>query len=200
MLSIVIQAGGQSQRMGQNKALMPFLGQPLIARVVERVSTLADEVLVITNDPQSYPFLKVPLFADILPRRGNLGGLYTALNVASHPVVGVLACDMPFASPLLLQAQQDILIAEGVDVVIPRSPEGLEPLHSVYRREVCLPAVREALEANLMRMVSWFPAVKVRELIAEEITRYDPSRTAFMNVNTPEEFQRAEALALGGIP
>ncbi len=197
MLSIVIQAGGQSQRMGQNKALMPFLGQPLIARIVERVSPLADEVLVITNDPQPYRFLKVPLFADILPGRGNLGGLYTALSVAGQPVVAVLACDMPFASPTLLQAQYSLLEEEGADVVIPHPVDGLEPLHSIYRREACRPVIQGSLEAHLMRMTSWLPAVKVRELTPEEIAHYDPSGTAFMNVNTPEEFQRAETLAWG---
>lgn len=195
MLTIAIQAGGQSTRMGQNKALMPFLGKPLIQRMVERLQSLADEMILITNTPELYRFLGLPSFTDLLPGLGNLGGLYTALSVAKQPLAAVLACDLPFVNAGLLAAQQELLLAEDMDVVIPRSQEGLEPLHSLYRRKTCLPAIRAALDAGERRMISWFPVVRVRELTADEIRRHDPDGLAFINVNTPEEFQRAELLA-----
>ena len=68
-LSIAIQAGGESRRMGQDKGLASFLGKPLVARLVERLAPLADEVLVTTNRLQEYAFLGVPLFPDLLPGR-----------------------------------------------------------------------------------------------------------------------------------
>ncbi len=105
MLTVVIQAGGESRRMGQDKALLPFLGKPLIQRVIERVASLADELLVTTNRPEAYQFLDLPLFPDVIPGRGALGGLYTALSAASQPLVAVVACDMPFASPALLMGR-----------------------------------------------------------------------------------------------
>ena len=82
MLSIVVLAGGESRRMGQNKALMPFLNQPLIERVVNRLAPYANELLVITNKPEQYAFIGVQLTPDILPGRGALGGLFTALSSA----------------------------------------------------------------------------------------------------------------------
>jgi molybdopterin-guanine dinucleotide biosynthesis protein A len=94
MLSIVIQAGGESQRMGQDKALIPILGQTLIERVLDRLSHLGDEILITTNNPECYRFLNLPLIADVLPGRGALGGLYSALNAARGPHVAVVACDM----------------------------------------------------------------------------------------------------------
>ena len=205
MLTVCIQAGGQSSRMGEDKALKLFLERPLIQRVVERLAPIADELIVTTNRPQDYQFLDLRLVSDLKPGRGALGGLYTAIASASRSMVAVVACDMPFASATLLRAASRILLEEDVDVVIPRvSAEqaeksgGYEPLHAVYRRETCLPAIEAAIEADQWKAIAWFPQVKVRVLTLAEITQYDPNGLAFWNVNTPEEFSKAETLAQSG--
>ena len=95
MLTLAIQAGGRSSRMGKDKALLDFGGQPLIQQVLSRLESLADETIVTTNHPEDYHFLGFPLIPDVIPDRGALGGLYTALNAASHPLVAVVACDLP---------------------------------------------------------------------------------------------------------
>ena len=195
MLTIAIQAGGESRRMGQNKALTPFLGRPLIERVYRRVLPAADEVLVTTNQVEGFEFLGVRLAADLLPGRGALGGLYTAIAAAAQPLVAVVACDMPFINPAVLAAERDLLLANDVDVVIPCSPEGLEPLHAVYRREVCLPAIAAALQEDKKRLISWFPAVRVFEFAAADVLQLDPNFYTFLNINTPDELSAAEVLA-----
>lgn len=195
MLTVVIQAGGESRRMGKNKALVPFLGQPMILRVIERIRPLADEILITANAREGLEFLGLPLVADILPGSGALGGLYTALQAASQPIVAVVACDMPFASRELLAYQRDVLIGESADVVLPATEQGMEPLHAVYRRAVCLPAVEAVLDEGQRRMIAWFDRVKVRVLSSAEIEAIDPERRAFMNVNTPEELVQAEIIA-----
>ncbi|HET6821715.1 MAG TPA: molybdenum cofactor guanylyltransferase [Anaerolineales bacterium] len=196
MFTVCIQAGGQSSRMGEDKALKTFLGRPLIQRVAERLSTIADELIVTTNHPDDYAFLNLPLFPDLKPGRGALGGLYTAIASAKHPIVGVVACDMPFASPSLLRAASRLLVQEEVDVVIAKSGEGYEPLHAIYRRETCLPAIESAIDADQWKVIAWFPQVKVRVLTTDEIKQHDPSGLAFWNVNTPEEFAEAEKIAI----
>jgi molybdopterin-guanine dinucleotide biosynthesis protein A len=163
--------------------------------VVERLSPIADELIVTTNSPDDYGFLHLPLFPDLKPGRGALGGLYTAIASASQPIVAVAACDMPFASAPLFEAMSLLLVEEEVDVVIPKSAEGYEPIHAVYRRATCLPAIESAIDADQWKVISWFPQVKVRVLAPEEIKRYDPSGLAFWNVNTPEEFSKAEEIA-----
>jgi len=198
MLTIVINAGGESLRMGENKALKLFGGQPLIARMVARVQSIAQELLVTTNQPQAFEFLGVPLVADLLPGKGPLSGFYTAVAAAQQPLVGVLACDMPFINPALLIIQRDILLEEGVDVVVPWSPQGMEPLHVICRQSTCLPAIEAALKAGQRRLISWFSAVKVREMPVEEVARIDPQFHSFINVNTPQEFQQAELLEARG--
>jgi molybdopterin-guanine dinucleotide biosynthesis protein A len=190
--------------MGEDKALKPFLGRPLIQRVIERLSPIADEIIVTTNHPQDYHFLNLPLFTDLKTDRGALGGLYTAIASATQPLVAVVACDMPFANAPFFEAAMKIMLEEDVDVVIARAgaeeggagkSQGYEPLHALYRREACLPAIETAIDADQWKVIAWFPQVKVRVLTPDELKAYDPSGLAFWNVNTPEEFAEAERIA-----
>jgi molybdopterin-guanine dinucleotide biosynthesis protein A len=196
MFTLSIQAGGGSTRMGQDKALLPFLGQPLVQRVMTRVAHLADEVIVTTNNPEAYGFLEVPLVEDLIPGMGALGGLYTALATASHPLVGLVACDLPFVNPDLLAACREILVDTGADAVLPASEHGLEPLHAVYRVETCLPLVKAALDTGRRKMIAWHEDARVRIIPTEEVAKLDPDGVTFWNVNTPEEFRVAEMRAL----
>jgi len=197
--------------MGEDKALKPFLGRPLIQRVVDRLSPIADELIVTTNRPDDYRFLmdsevfakhtgsarlrELRLQPDLKPGRGALGGLYTAIASATHPLVAVVACDMPFASGTLIEAMGRLLVENEADVVIAKSEEGFEPIHAVYRRETCLPAIEASINADQWKVIAWFPQVKVHTLMPEDVRQYDPSGLAFWNVNTPEEFAKAEKLA-----
>jgi len=195
MLTVCIQAGGASSRMGEDKALKTFLGRPLIQRVVERLSPIADEIIVTTNRPDDYSFLNLRLISDLKPGRGALGGLYTAIASATHPIVAVVACDMPFASTSLIETMGRLLVEHEADVVIAKSEEGYEPFHAVYRRETCLPAIESAIEADQWKVITWFPQVKARVLTLDELKTFDPQGLAFWNVNTPEEFAKAEEIA-----
>lgn len=192
-LTLVIEAGGESRRMGQDKALMPFLGRPLIQRILDRAGPLADEIIVVANQPERYAFLPCPVVPDARPGRGALGGLYTAFTAARCSCVAVVACDMPFVSAPVLAFLRDVLIREEVDAAVPETAAGLEPFHAVYRRSACLPAVEVALEAGLWRAAGWLDAVRARRVGQQEIAPHDPRGTAFRNVNTPEAFAQAEA-------
>jgi molybdopterin-guanine dinucleotide biosynthesis protein A len=195
MVSLAILSGGKSERMGTSKALLPFLGKPLIQRIVERLSALSDDILITTDQPNLYKFLQLPLFEDLWPGLGSLGGLFTSLTVAKNPYLAAVGCDMPFASLELFEYECDRLIQTGVDVVIPSTSKGLEPLHAVYRRDTCLPAIRSALEAGNLKLVSWLPDVKAEIISVNKTKEFDPQNLVFWNVNTPEEFQRAEERA-----
>lgn len=180
--------------MGEDKALKPFLGRPLIHRVIERLAQIADEMIVTTNRPADYAFLNQRLVADLKPGRGALGGLYTAVASASHPFVAVAACDMPFASQMFFESARRLMVEEEADVVIAKTDEGYEPLHALYRRETCLPAIEAAIDADQWKVIAWFPQVKVRVLSPDEVKAFDPSGLCFWNLNTPEEFAEAEKM------
>ena len=195
MITAAILTGGNSDRMGQDKALMPFLGRPLILRVLDRISPIAGEVILSTNRPEEYAFLDLPLYPDLQPGHGALGGLYTALKAAKYPFVAAVACDMPFVNPGLFEFELDVLSKTDADVAIPSTPEGMEPLHAVYRRETCLAVVKSALDAGRLKLVGWLPEVNIRIVPPEETAQFDPQGLAFWNLNTPEEFRQAEERA-----
>jgi molybdopterin-guanine dinucleotide biosynthesis protein A len=195
MVTLIIQAGGKSSRMGLNKALLPFQGEPLIARVYRRLASLVNEVLITVNQTTGFEFLGLTLITDLYPDKGALGGLFTGLQAARGSLVAVVGCDMPFVNPTLLHAELDLLDRTEADAVIPFSDSGLEPLHAVYRRETCLPAIYKSLMANQLRLVSWLPDVKVQEMPLDEVKLYDPELHAFFNLNTADDLQKAETMA-----
>ncbi|HEX7621887.1 MAG TPA: molybdenum cofactor guanylyltransferase [Anaerolineales bacterium] len=195
MLTLAILAGGKSQRMGRDKAILPFQGEALIRRVISMLAGLEAEEIIIAPRTAENLSIGIRIASDLVPGRGPLGGLYTALSAASYQAVAVVACDMPFVNAGLLAHQLDVLLSDNLDVVVPSSEKGLEPLHALYRRDTCLPAVREAINAGEQRLISWFPRVKVRILTQKEIKPFDPHGLIFLNVNTPDELANAEKLA-----
>lgn len=183
-------AGGKSSRMGTNKALLTFGGRRLIERIVAALRDLFPEVLVIGGTPGPYDDLGVRVIPDLIPEKGSLGGIYTATAAASHPHAFVMACDMPFFNASLIRHMQ--ALAGDADLVIPRSAEGLQPLHAIYGK-ACLPHMEEAIRSGDLKIARFFPKVRVREVGPDVLATLDREGLAFLNANTPEEF--AEALA-----
>lgn len=195
-LSVVIQAGGKSSRMGENKSVKSFIGIPLIQRIYERLLPIADEIIVVTNEPSLYSFLRAKIVMDSIVDQGALGGLFTAMDVSEHELVAVVASDLPFVSVPIINKCKELLISTGSDVSIPKtSDDYYEPLHAVYRKSTCKDAIFQAIIENKRRLISWFPYVKVQELDEVACRKLDPSGLAFFNINTKEDFSRAESLA-----
>lgn len=194
-LSIAILSGGKSSRMGTDKALLPIEGKTMIEHIIAQVKDIGDEVIVITNAPEQYKFLGLPLFSDVLPDKGALGGLYTAIDAATHPYTLILACDMPFVNRDLLRYMSSL--TPEADAVVPKiaAPDGekkksgmAEPLRAIYSK-ACLAPIRKCIDEDNLKMIAFFRDVRLRWVDEAEIRRFDPDRVTFMNVNTPEEFE-----------
>jgi len=188
----VIQAGGKSTRMGgEPKALIQLGGRRIIERAIAVVREIVDDVLVVTNTPELYRFLDLPMIPDAFPDHGSLGGIYSGLAAAGGDAAFTVACDMPF-----LQAEVARLVVERAgeaDVVIPRAGDQLQTLHAVYGK-ACLPHMEARLRAGRLKIVGFFDAVSVLEIAEAEVARHADPSVVFMNVNTPEELERARAL------
>jgi len=195
-VTFAILAGGLSSRMGQDKALLSIQGEPLIQRVVNRGKAISDNFLVVTNRPEAYSFLQVPLVRDILSIKGPLVGLYTALSVSKSTFLILVGCDMPFINLAMLSFQLGVLEHDDVDVVVPKHANGLEPLHAIYRRETCLNLVKSALDEGERSLIGWFAQANVREIPENRLLSFDPDLRAFMNLNTLQDYQEAERFSL----
>lgn len=193
LVSVAILAGGQSKRMGRDKAFLEVGGQPVIERVLSRVKGLTDDLFISANTPDKYSYLGLPIVADIYPDKAALGGLYSVIHAARHSHVLVVACDMPFLHVELLQYLIDL--APTADVVVPLiNPPQPETLHAVYSK-ACLPAIKQRLLANQLRMIGFFADISVRYVERNEVAQFDPQFHSFLNMNTPEEWEKVQAIA-----
>jgi len=193
-ITAVILAGGRSQRLGFDKALLRLDDETLVERAVRKVATLSDEVIV-AGGPLPYPLPGARLVADVYPGCGPLGGIHAGLAAASNLHSLVVACDMPFLNLELLRYMVEL--APGHDVVIPRWDDKLEPLHAVYSKN-CLGPIERLIRGRDLRIVHFLPEVRVRYVGEEEIERFDPKHLSFFNINTPEDLERAKG-GLGAI-
>jgi molybdopterin-guanine dinucleotide biosynthesis protein A len=188
----VIQAGGKSTRMGgRPKALLDLGGRRIIERVLDAVTPVVDDVLIVTNTPELYRFLDLPMVGDAWPEHGSLGGIFTGLAAASGEAAFTVACDMPFLHREV--ARLVVGRAGEGDVVIPRVGGTFETLHAVYAKS-CLPHMERRLRAGRLKIVGFFEDVRVVEIAEAEVARHRAPEAVFMNVNTPEELARAQAL------
>lgn len=188
-LTVVIQAGGRSSRMGADKGLIPLNGRPLIEWVIERVAGLGGELLITTNRPEPYAYLGLPLFGDAEPGRGAAYGLQTALQAAQTPLVAVTACDMPFASGDLFRYQWES-IGEH-QAIMPRQEGRFQPFHAVYRREPVAAAVERALAEGVESLWRIFGEVDVFFLEEPVWRPLVETANPFFNINTPADLARA---------
>ena len=188
----VIQAGGKSTRMGgQPKALLELGGRRIIERVLDAIAPVVDDVLIVTNTPELYGFLGLPMVGDVYPDHGSLGGIFTGLNAAAGDAAFTVACDMPFLHREV--ARLAVARAGDGDVVIPRVGEQLETMHAVYGK-ACLPHIETRLREGRFKITGFFDRVQVVEITEAEVARHRAPDVVFMNVNTPEELARARAL------
>lgn len=191
----VIQAGGKSTRMGgEPKALLEVGGRRIIDRVVEVVRVVTDDALVVTNTPEVYAFLGLPMVPDAFPDHGSLGGIYSGLKAAPGDAAFTVACDMPFLMPEVARLVTDR--ADEADVVAPRVGGQFETLHACYGK-ACLEAMERKLRAGRLKIVGFFDEVRVLVIPEDEVARFREPELVFMNVNTPEELQRARELLAG---
>lgn len=190
-VTVAILAGGKSTRMGADKALTALLGRPLVEHAAARLRGLGRETLLITNTPEAHAGAGLPMFSDVIPGKGPLGGIYTALTHAAGDYVLVVAVDMPFLNRDLLRYM--IGLAAGHDAVVPRMGGLPEGLHAVYGK-ACLEPIRARLAAGRLSVKGFFADVRVRYVEAAEIDRFDPERRSFFNVNTPDDLEAARRL------
>jgi len=189
----VIQAGGKSTRMGgRPKALMELGGRRIIDRVVGVMATVTDDLLIVTNTPELYASLGLPMVPDVFPCGGSLGGIYSGLKAATGAAAFTVACDMPFLMPEVARLVIDR--AGDADVVIPRTGDQLETLHASYAKS-CLGPMEARLRAGRLRITGFFEDVRVLEVAEQEVARLRAPDVVFMNVNTPEELECARSLA-----
>lgn len=197
-ITLVIQAGGESKRMGHPKEDLVFEGKHVIESQIERFRPYVDEVVITSNHPDRLNFIKpnaslpIKVCRDTLPKQGALSGMYTAFSESTCPRVCCIACDMLFASEHLLSKQIEWMNKTGADIIIPVNKHGREPFHALYNRQSCLKAVKDALSKGETRVQGFLDDenLVLCEMNQSEVREAVPRGGCFVNINTPEDYER----------
>jgi molybdopterin-guanine dinucleotide biosynthesis protein A len=194
-ISLIVFAGGRATRLGGvNKALLAVGDRTIVQRILDELGPLAEERLILTNDVALSSLSGVRLVNDPEPHAGVLTALANGLATAAGELCLTVACDMPFVSRPVFEYLLRLQREDNADVVIPLGGKALEPMHAVYRRARVEVAIRDALARGEQRMISYFAAVRVREVPGSELKALDPTGRAFFNVNTPADLAEAQRL------
>jgi len=190
-VAAAILAGGRARRYGGVvKSTLVLDGARIIDRQIAELRKVADPIFIVAQDPAPFASLGLVVVPDVVPDCGALGGIYTAIVLSPRPRTLVVAGDLPFLSPALLAR----LVQEtDADLVVPRGPQGNEPLCAVYS-SACAGPIRRRLESGALRAAIPPEGVRVEEIGPEMLAAYDPDGLLFVNVNTPHDYERARDL------
>ncbi|MBI5901878.1 MAG: molybdenum cofactor guanylyltransferase [Deltaproteobacteria bacterium] len=185
-LTAAILAGGQSSRMGFNKAFIEIEARPIIERSVKLLKGLFRDVIVIANDVPAYERLDVRVASDLIKGAGSLGGIYTAIFHSGSNHTFVTACDMPYLNADVIG--KIISSAGGYDAVVPFIGSELHPMHAIYSKR-CLKPIRSMIDEGNFRIKDLFNRIDVRRLVVEDFKGL-PAALSVTNVNTREDLSR----------
>ncbi len=185
-VSGVILAGGKSSRYGKNKALVKIDGISLIERVIQVMGGLFQDLIIITNTPDEYAHLGLPMYEDLIKGLGPIGGIYTALSSIPNEAGFFVACDMPLLSRELIHHM--VKERGDSDVVVPRISGMMETLYALYGKG-CLSSIKRQIDLREYQIIRIFKDVNVQYIEEDDLREFDPDLKSFMNINRPEELK-----------
>lgn len=183
--SLLILAGGSSRRMGRDKAALPVGEIPLVEHLARRLLPVVDEIIVAGGaDPPH--MADVRRVADRFSGMGPLAGMHAGFLEARHPLVWVVACDLPDVEPQLGPLM--VAIADDFEAVVPRPGSEPEGVCAIYRRELAS-RIEEMLLSRKPSVKHLLATSNVRYLRTSELQAVDPELRSFRNLNTPEDYE-----------
>ncbi len=194
-MACLILAGGQSRRLGRDKAFEKIDTETSIERVIGVASSLFDRLYIVVNDLDKYESFSsdsVKVVRDKIPGIGPLGGIMTGLEESDDLSDLALSCDSPFLSIPLLKFM--LKAAEGFDVTLGRVETRLHPLPGVYSKN-CITPISEAISKGQRRIISFFESVNVNIIESNTLRNYDRNLNSFFNINNEADLAEARSIA-----
>ncbi len=177
----IILAGGKSRRMGQNKSLLPYNGQPMIEHIYSQLEKEFKHVLIGANDEMDYFFLNAKIVNDEKENCGPLMGIMSAISQSESDLNFITACDIPEMDMAFIH--QMFLMADGHDIVMPiTGDQRYETLFAIYRKSI-IPVARKILNSGKRRIIELFSELDVKFIEM-------PANTWYSNVNTPFDYKK----------
>ena len=174
----IILAGGESKRLNNVEKSNLLVGdQRIIERMMTVFEKLFSDIILVSNRPTTYLEWDTIIVKDLYTKRCSLAGIHSGLFYTKTDHAFIAACDTPFLkSDLVKTVIQNI--HPGIDVVLPRTNMGIEPLCAVYSRR-CIQAVQNALDRNNLKIRNFFSKLKVKEISEMTLRKADPDLVSF---------------------
>ena len=193
----VILSGGLSTRFnGRNKAFFKVGGKLILDRLYTIFSDLFDDIILVTNDPLQFVGWDLKIVTDLYPVRSSLTGLHAGLFYAEHPFAFFSACDTPFLRPSLVETLL-ANIDRRLDIIMPATSAGMEPLCAVYSKR-CLPSAEHHIQQQKLKIQLALRKHRWKKIPEAKLREKDPELISFFNVNTPRDLSIAEEMAAKG--
>ena len=190
----VILSGGLATRFdGTEKAFLRVGGVRILDRLYEIYSALFDEIILVTNNPEKFLEWDLLIVSDLFPIRSALTGIHAGLFYMTNPYAFVSACDTPFLKKELVEAVIGKIEAQ-IDIVIPETSAGFEPLCAAYSKR-CLETAQNHLEQDKLKVIKAFRKSRIKTISEKALCKIDPELRSFFNINTPDDLQLAEEMA-----
>lgn len=190
-ISGIILAGGLGRRLGyKNKALLILGGKSIADYVIDALSEVTENILLITNAPDEFVQFNLPMLSDIFPNSGPLGGIYSGLKNSKTSYNLVVACDMPFIKSCLFRFLINNI--DDNDIVIPVTNDGYHPLCAIYSKN-CIEPIEHLIGLGELKVTNLFSYVKVKKVKFPD-SDPDCDLKVFYNINTYEDYIRAVSL------
>ncbi|MCP4689728.1 MAG: molybdenum cofactor guanylyltransferase [Desulfobacterales bacterium] len=185
-LTGVILAGGLNKRFnGLNKAFIQVDGVRILDRIYGIFHELFDEIILVTNEPNLYLEWDLNIVTDLFQVRSSLTGIHAGLFYATHPFAFFTACDTPFLKKEMVETVVESIVPH-VDIVIPETSLGREPLCAAYSKR-CLESIEGRLSRRVFKIQGFFRKMKVKKIHEKRLRAVDPGLKSFFNINTPED-------------
>lgn len=190
-MNAIILAGGKSSRTLKYKAFMKVDGEEIISRIIIKLKEVFKKTIIIADQESKYRGYGLEIFIDKFPEKGPLVGLYTGLLNTQSDYNFVVGCDQPFLDTNLIKYMVEK--ASGVDILIPKIKDQLQPLHAIYNKS-CLPLIEKNMMENKYSFYGLCQLARVNYVNEEEISSICDIDKAFFNVNTDADLLKAEEM------
>ncbi len=188
----ILLAGGESSRLGQNKAFADIANRTIFERELDVLQKLFSEIIIIASNPVLFRPSGLKIYKDIIPGKGPLGGILTGLSVSATKNNFIVSCDLPFLNDKIIVFLYSQFTS--CNLLIPCWQGQLMPLHSFYSKN-CLPVIENQISSNKLRVLGITSHLKTKYVQEFELKKYDREGKSFFNVNTLEDLENARIMA-----
>jgi molybdopterin-guanine dinucleotide biosynthesis protein A len=184
----IVLAGGRNSRMGRDKATLPWQNTDFLHTILQKLSSVCTELIVVTNNPPPEGIAGVRFVSDLIPGCGPLSGIHAGLHYATSQVAFITACDMPFLQPAAVSWLFEQV--QGWDAAMPFTNALAEPLFACYTK-TCIPAIENLLQQDIRKTQQLLQYIRCKQISSDDLRAFDPALKLLRNINSPADYQAA---------